>query len=85
MLSAVICINLTSRVSTLQVQLRPLVPCTQAEQVEHSLAAERRRMRLVHSDIMKDLLTNKAFQQGQSLWHRPNTTIGTVMVYDASC
>lgn len=63
MLSAVICINLTSRVSTLQVQLRPLVPCTQAEQVEHSLAAERRRMRLVHSDIMKDLLTNKAFQQ----------------------
>uniref|UniRef100_A0A674CZW5 Acyl-CoA thioesterase 11 n=1 Tax=Salmo trutta TaxID=8032 RepID=A0A674CZW5_SALTR len=42
-----------------KVQLRPLVPCTQAEQVEHSLAAERRRMRLVHSDIMKDLLTNK--------------------------
>uniref|UniRef100_A0A8C8HCU9 Acyl-CoA thioesterase 11 n=1 Tax=Oncorhynchus tshawytscha TaxID=74940 RepID=A0A8C8HCU9_ONCTS len=49
-----------------KVQLRPLVPCTQAEQVEHSLAAERRRMRLVHADIMKDLLANRAFQQGQS-------------------
>ncbi|XP_031665853.1 acyl-coenzyme A thioesterase 11 isoform X3 [Oncorhynchus kisutch] len=46
-----------------KVQLRPLVPCTQAEQVEHSLAAERRRMRLVHADIMKDLLANRAFQQ----------------------
>uniref|UniRef100_A0A8C8CPR2 Acyl-coenzyme A thioesterase 11 n=1 Tax=Oncorhynchus tshawytscha TaxID=74940 RepID=A0A8C8CPR2_ONCTS len=52
-----------ARVFTPQVQLRPLVPCTQAEQVEHSLAAERRRMRLVHADIMKDLLTNRAFQQ----------------------
>uniref|UniRef100_A0A674EFD7 Acyl-CoA thioesterase 11a n=1 Tax=Salmo trutta TaxID=8032 RepID=A0A674EFD7_SALTR len=47
----------------LTVQLRPLVPRTQEEQVEHSLAAERRRMRLVHADIMKDLLTNRAFQQ----------------------
>ncbi|CAB1326021.1 unnamed protein product [Coregonus sp. 'balchen'] len=46
-----------------KVQLRPLVPRTQAEQVEHSLAAERRRMRLVHADIIKDLLTNRAFQQ----------------------
>uniref|UniRef100_A0A674EEA7 Acyl-CoA thioesterase 11a n=1 Tax=Salmo trutta TaxID=8032 RepID=A0A674EEA7_SALTR len=44
-------------------KLRPLVPRTQEEQVEHSLAAERRRMRLVHADIMKDLLTNRAFQQ----------------------
>ncbi|XP_024247582.1 acyl-coenzyme A thioesterase 11 isoform X1 [Oncorhynchus tshawytscha] len=53
----------TQRTTGGKVQLRPLVPCTQAEQVEHSLAAERRRMRLVHADIMKDLLTNRAFQQ----------------------
>ncbi|KAJ8012304.1 hypothetical protein DPEC_G00067270 [Dallia pectoralis] len=45
-----------------KVLLRPLVLCTQAEQVEHSLASERRRMRVVHTDIMKDLLTNRAFQ-----------------------
>uniref|UniRef100_A0A674EDN7 Acyl-CoA thioesterase 11a n=1 Tax=Salmo trutta TaxID=8032 RepID=A0A674EDN7_SALTR len=36
-----------------------LFVCVREEQVEHSLAAERRRMRLVHADIMKDLLTNR--------------------------
>ena len=65
---AFVCVFVCARVFTPQVQLRPLVPRTQAEQVEHSLAAERRRMRLVHADIMKDLLTNRAFQQGQSPW-----------------
>ncbi|KAL0965932.1 hypothetical protein UPYG_G00288140 [Umbra pygmaea] len=45
-----------------KVLLRPLVPRTQTEQVQHSLAAERRRMRIIHADIMKDLLTNRAFQ-----------------------
>ncbi len=38
------------------------MPCTHQEQVEHSLAAERRRMRLIHYDIMQDLLNNKTFQ-----------------------
>uniref|UniRef100_A0A6Q2XRV6 Acyl-coenzyme A thioesterase 11 n=1 Tax=Esox lucius TaxID=8010 RepID=A0A6Q2XRV6_ESOLU len=49
----------TQRPTGEKVLLRPFVPRTQAEQVEHSLAAERRRMRTVHTDIMKDLLTNR--------------------------
>ncbi|KAI1883104.1 hypothetical protein AGOR_G00241800 [Albula goreensis] len=40
-----------------KVQLKQVVPRTQAEQVEHSVAAERRRMRLIHHEIMKDLLS----------------------------
>uniref|UniRef100_A0A674EE19 Acyl-CoA thioesterase 11a n=1 Tax=Salmo trutta TaxID=8032 RepID=A0A674EE19_SALTR len=53
----------TQRTTGGKVQLRPLVPRTQEEQVEHSLAAERRRMRLVHADIMKDLLTNRCMSE----------------------
>ncbi|KAF4117040.1 hypothetical protein G5714_001593 [Onychostoma macrolepis] len=49
-----------------KVQLRQVVPCTHQEQVEHSLAAERRRMRLIHHDIMQDLLNNKTFQRSIS-------------------
>lgn len=47
-----------------KMQLRQLVPQTQAEQAEYSIAAERRRMRLIHHDIMKDILNNEAFQKG---------------------
>ncbi|XP_012692389.1 acyl-coenzyme A thioesterase 11 isoform X2 [Clupea harengus] len=46
-----------------KVHLRQLVPRTQAEQAEHSVAAERRRMRLIHHDIMKDILNNESFQK----------------------
>ncbi|XP_073705043.1 acyl-coenzyme A thioesterase 11 [Garra rufa] len=49
-----------------KVQLKQVVPCTHQEQVEHSLAAERRRMRLIHHDIMQDLLNNKNFQRSIS-------------------
>uniref|UniRef100_A0A8C2AXX6 Acyl-coenzyme A thioesterase 11 n=2 Tax=Cyprinus carpio TaxID=7962 RepID=A0A8C2AXX6_CYPCA len=45
------------------VQLKQVVPCTHQEQVEHSLAAERRRMRLIHHNIMQDLLNNKTLQR----------------------
>ncbi|MGH0147827.1 UNVERIFIED_CONTAM: hypothetical protein FKN15_048047 [Acipenser sinensis] len=45
------------------VQLKPLVPRTQEEQMEYSIAAERRRMRLVHADNMKDLLSNGAIRR----------------------
>ncbi|KAM6948193.1 acyl-coenzyme A thioesterase 11-like [Aplochiton taeniatus] len=54
----------TQRTQAGKVVLRPLVPVSQSEVLEHSLAAERRRMRLLHHDIIKDLLTNRAFQQG---------------------
>ncbi|KAF7692325.1 acyl-coenzyme A thioesterase 11 [Silurus meridionalis] len=37
--------------------LKPLIPNTELEKVEYSIAAERRRMRLLHVDIMKDLLS----------------------------
>ncbi|XP_010280283.1 PREDICTED: acyl-coenzyme A thioesterase 11 [Phaethon lepturus] len=39
------------------VKLKPLTPQTEEEKIEHSIAAERRRMRLVHKDTLKDLLT----------------------------
>ncbi|XP_061860005.1 acyl-coenzyme A thioesterase 11 isoform X3 [Colius striatus] len=40
-----------------KVRLKPLSPQTEEEKIEHSIAAERRRMRLVHKDTLKDLLT----------------------------
>ncbi|XP_042191778.1 acyl-coenzyme A thioesterase 11 [Callorhinchus milii] len=40
-----------------KVQLKPVVPRTSEEQVEYSVAAERRRMRLGHIEAMKDLLS----------------------------
>ncbi|XP_043114700.1 acyl-coenzyme A thioesterase 11 [Puntigrus tetrazona] len=49
-----------------KVQLKQVVPCTHQEQVEHSLAAERRRMRLIHHDTMQDLLSNKTVQRSIS-------------------
>ncbi|KFP13827.1 Acyl-coenzyme A thioesterase 11, partial [Egretta garzetta] len=41
-----------------KVKLKPLTPQTEEEKIEHSIAAERRRMRLVHKDTLKDLLTH---------------------------
>lgn len=50
---------------TSQVILKPIVPQTQKEQVEYSVAAERRRVRMVHDDIIKDLLSHGSVQQGR--------------------
>ncbi|KAK4820442.1 hypothetical protein QYF61_026627 [Mycteria americana] len=41
-----------------KVKLKPLTPQTEEEKIEHSIAAERRRMRLVHKETLKDLLTH---------------------------
>ncbi|KAG8436864.1 hypothetical protein GDO86_007810 [Hymenochirus boettgeri] len=49
-----------------KVKLRPLTPLTEEEKLEHSIAAERRRMRLVHRDIIKDLLAKCAMQDERS-------------------
>ncbi|XP_050987892.1 LOW QUALITY PROTEIN: acyl-coenzyme A thioesterase 11 [Labeo rohita] len=54
------------RTDATKVQLKQVVPCTHQEQVEHSLAAERRRMRVIHHDIMQDLLNNKNVQRSIS-------------------
>lgn len=51
-------------VSPLQVKLKPLTPQTEEEKIEHSIAAERRRMRLVHKDTLKDLLTSSPPETG---------------------
>ncbi|KAJ7395390.1 Acyl-coenzyme A thioesterase 11 [Pitangus sulphuratus] len=40
-----------------KVRLKPLTPQTEEEKIEYSIAAERRRMRLVHKDTLKDLIT----------------------------
>ncbi|XP_053507003.1 acyl-coenzyme A thioesterase 11 isoform X1 [Ictalurus furcatus] len=45
-----------------KVHLKQLVPYTHREKLEYSVAAERRRMRLLHVDIMKDLLSDTTFQ-----------------------
>uniref|UniRef100_A0A3Q4H5K2 Acyl-CoA thioesterase 11 n=1 Tax=Neolamprologus brichardi TaxID=32507 RepID=A0A3Q4H5K2_NEOBR len=37
--------------------LKQVIPHTQMEQMEYSLAAERRRMRLIHAEIITDLLS----------------------------
>uniref|UniRef100_A0A673BCN0 Acyl-coenzyme A thioesterase 11-like n=1 Tax=Sphaeramia orbicularis TaxID=375764 RepID=A0A673BCN0_9TELE len=55
----------TQRTSTgKKVILKPIVPQTQTEQVEYSVAAERRRVRMLHDDIIRDLLSLGSIQQG---------------------
>lgn len=53
-----------------QVQLKQVIPHTQLEQMEYSLAAERRRMRLLHAEIITDLLSSSTAQPGtrQHAW-----------------
>lgn len=36
--------------------------------MEHSVAAERRRMRLVYADTIKDLLAHYVIHDGERLW-----------------
>uniref|UniRef100_A0A7N8Y3T8 Acyl-CoA thioesterase 11b n=1 Tax=Mastacembelus armatus TaxID=205130 RepID=A0A7N8Y3T8_9TELE len=48
-----------------KVQLKQVTPRTQMEQMEYSLAAERRRMRLIHADIITDLLSSSTAQLGE--------------------
>ncbi|XP_042283590.1 acyl-coenzyme A thioesterase 11 isoform X2 [Thunnus maccoyii] len=49
-----------------KVILKPIVPHTQKEQVEYSVAAERRRVRMVHDDIIRDLLSHGSIQQADN-------------------
>ncbi|XP_067086383.1 acyl-coenzyme A thioesterase 11b isoform X1 [Osmerus mordax] len=48
-----------------KVQLKQVIPHTQAEQMEYSIAAERRRMRLIHAEIITDLLSSSTAQLGE--------------------
>ncbi|XP_068599160.1 acyl-coenzyme A thioesterase 11b isoform X2 [Brachionichthys hirsutus] len=48
-----------------KVQLKQMIPRTQTEQMEYSLAAERRRMRLIHAEIITDLLSSSTAQLGE--------------------
>uniref|UniRef100_A0A667WHC4 Acyl-CoA thioesterase 11b n=1 Tax=Myripristis murdjan TaxID=586833 RepID=A0A667WHC4_9TELE len=48
-----------------KVQLKQVIPRTQMEQMEYSLAAERRRMRLIHAEIITDLLSSSTAQLGE--------------------
>ncbi|KAM8838613.1 acyl-coenzyme A thioesterase 11 [Synchiropus picturatus] len=50
-----------------KVILKPIAPVTQKEQVEYSVAAERRRVRMVHDDIIRDLLCHGSVLQAESL------------------
>uniref|UniRef100_A0AAX7SMC0 Acyl-CoA thioesterase 11b n=1 Tax=Astatotilapia calliptera TaxID=8154 RepID=A0AAX7SMC0_ASTCA len=45
-----------------KVQLKQVIAHTQMEQMEYSLAAERRRMRLIHAEIITDLLSSSTAQ-----------------------
>ncbi|KAI4809675.1 hypothetical protein KUCAC02_018542 [Chaenocephalus aceratus] len=53
-----------------KVILKPVVPHTEKEQVEYSVAAERRRVRMLHDDIIKDLLSHGSVLQAD------NTAVG---------
>lgn len=64
MLSPEVALPSPEAVSPLQVKLKPLTPQTEEEKIEHSIAAERRRMRLVHKDTLKDLLTSSPQETG---------------------
>ncbi|XP_029551472.1 acyl-coenzyme A thioesterase 11b isoform X4 [Salmo trutta] len=48
-----------------KVQLKQVIPRTQTEQMEYSIAAERRRMRLTHAEIITDLLSSNTAQLGE--------------------
>lgn len=50
-----------------QTKLKQITPRTEEEKTEHSVAAERRRMRLVYTDTIKDLLANYVIQDGERL------------------
>ncbi|XP_066232468.1 acyl-coenzyme A thioesterase 11 isoform X2 [Saccopteryx leptura] len=45
-----------------KVKLKQITPQTEEEKTEHGVAAERRRMRLVYADTIKDLLANCVIQ-----------------------
>lgn len=53
-----------------QMKLKPIAPRTEEEKTEHSVAAERRRLRLVYADTIKDLLANCVIQDGEWPWVR---------------
>ncbi|KAM4738684.1 acyl-coenzyme A thioesterase 11b isoform 2-T2 [Anableps anableps] len=53
------------RTETGKVQLKQVIPHTQMEHMEYSLAAERRRMRLIHAEIITDLLSSSTAQLGE--------------------
>ncbi|XP_025782669.1 acyl-coenzyme A thioesterase 11 [Puma concolor] len=48
-----------------KVKLKQTTPQTEEEKTEHSVAAERRRMRLLYADTIKDLLANCVIQDGE--------------------
>lgn len=52
-----------NRQGTEKIRLKPFEPCTQEEQIEYSIAAERRRMRLAHAETIKALLLKRAIQE----------------------
>lgn len=48
-----------------QIKLKPLEPQTEEENTEFSIAAERRRMRLAHTDTIKELVSKSPVQAGR--------------------
>uniref|UniRef100_A0A8C3AC80 Acyl-coenzyme A thioesterase 11 n=1 Tax=Cyclopterus lumpus TaxID=8103 RepID=A0A8C3AC80_CYCLU len=50
-----------------KVILKPILPHTEKEQVEYSVAAERRRVRMLHDDIIKDLRSHGSVLQGNAV------------------
>ncbi|XP_074859117.1 acyl-coenzyme A thioesterase 11 isoform X5 [Carettochelys insculpta] len=48
--------------ATSKMKLKPLAPQTEEEKMEYGIAAERRRMRVAHTETLKNLLTNSTIQ-----------------------
>lgn len=62
-----------------QVKLKQVVPLTEEEKTEHGVAAERRRMRLVYTDTIKDLLAHYAIQDGMWVRGQPGVRRGKLV------
>ncbi|KAJ0059318.1 hypothetical protein NL108_015495, partial [Boleophthalmus pectinirostris] len=60
-----------------KVMLKPLPPCTHTEHLEYSLAAERRRVRMLHDDIIRDLLASRAVEPGGSVVEKAVSAVKT--------
>uniref|UniRef100_A0A8C0HF28 Acyl-CoA thioesterase 11 n=1 Tax=Chelonoidis abingdonii TaxID=106734 RepID=A0A8C0HF28_CHEAB len=58
----IVCKAYATFVAQGKMKLKPLAPQTEEEKMEYSIAAERRRMRLAHTDTLKDLLTHSTIR-----------------------
>uniref|UniRef100_A0A3B4AQA3 Acyl-CoA thioesterase 11 n=1 Tax=Periophthalmus magnuspinnatus TaxID=409849 RepID=A0A3B4AQA3_9GOBI len=60
-----------------KVMLKPLAPHSHSEHLEYSLAAERRRVRMLHDDIIRDLLASRVVEPGVDVQEKAVSAVKT--------